>query len=258
MTKIFTLAFLSLMLCAPIMEVPAGSLWRVQKQDQDIKAVAVGLWSPDDTIRTKAKADLISAGAKATRYLTNLLVDLADHRAELHFATGKEAEGREYWKNPSGWHNFAARFEITWRLIFDCMDVLAELKHGEAAPIIVKIMEEREHFDLAETMGPEHYALVKIGAPAVPALIQAIENAEADAIAVFNDPTGWPGVGLAASPADLAVRIRLRAVNALGEIGDTRALPVLENLVRPGGVFEHEPDDVQRAMNKIRSKGAGS
>jgi hypothetical protein len=228
----------------------------VQKQDQDIQAVAVGLWSPDDAIRTKAKADLISTGAKATKYLTNLLVELAEQRAGPHFATGKELEGLEYWRNPSDPHaKLAGRFEITWRLIFDCMEVLAELKCGEAAPIIVKIMEERDHFDLAETMGPEYYALVKIGAAAVPALIQAIKNSEEDAIAVFNDPKGWPGVGLPSSPAELAVRIQMRAVNVLGEIGDTRALPVLEDLVKPGGPFEHYPDYVQRAISQIRSKG---
>jgi HEAT repeat protein len=241
------------MFFTPIRDVPAASRWRVQKQDQDIQAVAAGLWSPDDAIRTKAKADLISMGAKATKYLINLLVDLAEHRAGPHFATGKEVEGLEYWRNPSGPHRDAARFEITWRLIFDCMGVLAELKCGEAAPIIVEIMEERDHFDLAETMGPEHYALVKIGAPAVPTLIQAIENAEADAIAIYNDPKGWPGVGLAP---DLAVRIRIRAVNVLGEIGDKRALPVLEDLVKPGGSLEHYPGYVQPAINKIRSKGS--
>src|SRR5438128_2253835 len=140
MTTIFALACVSLMFFTPIREVRAGSRWRVQKQDQDIQAVAVGLWSPDDTIRTKAKADLISAGAKATRYLTNLLVDLADHRAGPHFATGKEAEGLEYWRNPSAPHqDFLARCEITARLIFDCVDVLAESRCAAAAAIIGKL-----------------------------------------------------------------------------------------------------------------------
>ena len=221
-------------------------------RDPEVDRLMNFLWSPDEAVRNSAKAKLVQAGPRAGPYLISLIEDVANHPEQHRFATGREREGELYYEDPLG-HADMAKFVLYWRLIYDCIDVLGDLRYSEGAPIIIRILAEKEPHNMVETMGTEHYALVKIGGPAVPPLIDAIKNASSIAESIWGDTTRIRLL-CAGSATQLAGRIRQRAAMALGDIGDARAIPVLEDLLKPGQQFEHGNAYVGEALRALRSR----
>ena len=74
---------------------------------------------------------------------------------------------------------------------------------------------------------PSIAALVRIGHPGVPQIVSAIEVAETAASLAFP-PKGLDGIK---TREELANKIRSTVANVLSQIGDVRALPVLESLL---------------------------
>lgn len=92
--------------------------------------------------------------------------------------------------------------------------------------------------------------LVNIGEPAVPALIEAIGNASATAASLTGATT--PEVAAANyRTLEIAGRIRQRAAIVLAELGDRRALPILKDLLKAGGPFEHGNIYVELAVGRL-------
>jgi HEAT repeat protein len=80
---------------------------------------------------------------------------------------------------------------------------------------------------------PAVLAFAKIGEPTVLPLIEVFASATSIAASICGDRNRRsPGVSCA--PDKLADRIRMRAAEALGGIGDARALPALEGILKPG------------------------
>lgn len=222
-------------------------------QNPDVKLLISDLWSPDDAVRDSAKAGLVKVGPNAGPYLVSLIEEIRNHPKQHRFATGKEREGELFYQDPAA-HAEMGKFVIDWRLVYDCVDVLGDLRYSEAAPIIIRVLTEREPCDLLETMGYEHYALVKIGEPAVPPLIDAIRNAASIAESIWGDGTDIRPCLSVANAEQLAGRIRQRAAMALRDIGDERAIPVLEDLLKPGQPFEYGNGYVQYALRVLRAR----
>lgn len=224
----------------------------IQEADADIKVLVHQLWSRDVSEEISAKVKLSKIGLRAAPHLISLLTDLAAHSALPHFATNKAVERGKHFREPEA--GDPREYEITWRLIYDCVDLLGDMKCAEAVPLIVQVMVEHPTMSMFESFKPDMKALVKIGEPAIEPLLDAIKNAAAIAEAVEADPARAPVADATGPPAALAVRIRVRAAKVMGEIGDPRALPILEDLLKPGAPFEHGDVSVQSAIEKIRSR----
>lgn len=215
-------------------EIPAQS--QQPRSDEEKAALAIKLlWSADEKEIERAKVDLIQLNESAIPGLLTLLRDLIDNPTTPRFVTGREEEGKTLWGHPLDSPGITDKIHeviINSRLEYDIIEILGDLRAKEAIPTLVDIMEYRIKDNwLRQRMLPEMIALVKIGKPAVPALIKSIEEAEERAT-----PKGSSGPGI--TEAELQVFIRssivtsqTRAVIVLGEIGDKSALPVLEKLL---------------------------
>src|SRR5262249_37482078 len=104
-----------------------------------------------------------------------------------------------------------------------------------------------------ESRAPEAQALVKISEPAVLPLIDALSSAPSIAAAICAD-RNQRLLDNVCSSERLADRIRLRAAGALGAIGDARALPALERLLKPGTPPHNNAIDttIETAIRRIR------
>ncbi|MFY9570498.1 MAG: hypothetical protein WAV20_03730, partial [Blastocatellia bacterium] len=123
--------------------------------------------------------------------------------------------------------------EFAWRLGENVFDVLGLIGDEQAVHLLIQIMENREFYTRLANFSGEMKALARIGSPAVPRLIEAIETAEARAWVlpyIRSEPDGERRPGLVA---ERVAQVRARAARVLGEIGDLRALPVLEKLLQP-------------------------
>ena len=218
--------------------------------DEEKAALAIKLlWSADNAERERAKADLVKLNERAIPGLMTLLIDLIDNPTTPRFVTGREEEGKTLWGHPldsPGITDKISEVIINSRLEYDIIEILGDLRAKEAIPILVEIMECRMKDNwLRQRMLPEMKALVKIGKPAVPALIKSIEEAEERAT-----PTGSRNPSI--TEAELQVFIRssietaqTRAVIVLGEIGVKSALPVLEKLLE-------QSNDPNKAVADVR------
>jgi HEAT repeat protein len=240
-----------LIILAMILSQPFGGVGVVNaKQNQNVQVLVQQLWSPDQSVRLTAKGKLAEIGSSAAPHLISLLTDLAAHSALPHFATGKEEEGQKYLREPG--HDDLREYVITWRLIYDCVELLGDMKSAEAVPSIIQIMEQHPTIKVLETYTRDMKALVKIGEPAVEPLINVIKNAAAIAEAIAADPARRQVADATGPPKVLADRIRVRAAVVLGDIGDPRALSTLKELIKQGGPFERGDVNVQNAIKQIR------
>lgn len=188
------------------------------------------LKSSDEVKRQEGKEKLLLLGSSSIGLLVSLLGELSADPFRPWFVSGREREGIEAWErrqkaDDSG--NVAearaaseliAQLEISGRLKNDVMELLGQLRAEEAVPILIRLMEERPVDNLWEKMRYDMKALVAIGSAAVPQLIESIKNAKDTA------KRNWQPIP--------AYRIQVRAAIVLGMIGDERALPVLEELLR--------------------------
>jgi HEAT repeat protein len=163
---------------------------------------------------------------------------------------------------------------INSRLANDSVFLLGELKAGEAVPLLVRILEnDRQSF---LHTGLEMDALVKIGTPAIPALIHSFRKAEITATAETELVFGFeidPGETAVADNAlvddedgsiepdpefEDQVKLYTRIIKrnllwVLGEIGDDQALPFLASLLTTDA--DHNlAEEVQRAIRRIKGE----
>lgn len=121
--------------------------------------------------------------------------------------------------------------------------MLGHLHAVDAVPLLIKTLGLRESVGVGfRYSGPEKSALVEIGAGAVPQLIDSLRLA-GDCRHGINWTSGI-------EPAYLEIEQRI--VDVLGDIGDRRALPVLEELKKSAKpIFVADLDE---AIEKIREK----
>jgi HEAT repeat protein len=218
---------------APRPGFPPQGGWGVK--DADLSVLLEELYATDDI---PARTAILRAGPVAAPGLLALLQDLADHKDEPHFVKGREQELRQYLGDPAGNSKLAAEYDITGRLIDDCIVLLGHLRSGRAAPVILKLLE-------AEPVGTgepkcllETRALEEIGEPAVLPLIDALRNA---------------GKIAASIPHGNVRAIRARISLALMDIADPRAIPALEDLIKRGGEFKGDRS-IKSAIDEMRLK----
>src|SRR5262249_1808251 len=93
--------------------------------------------------------------------------------------------------------------------------------------------------------------LARIGGPAVPKVIEAIQNAPKTAAAIpFANEAKWPERFIRKE----TIKLQARAAMVLGEIGDGRALPVLKSLL---AVDDPMRVDFKEAMGDIEEHNGG-
>lgn len=231
--------------------------------DGEVEQAIKMLWSADNTVRGFGREEILRIGSATVEPLIKLLSDLIQNSFP-RFAAGKEEKGGEAL---NGYIDLArkakqplqdnkdfetvCRLAINTRLISDAIFLLGELRAVEAIPALIHIMERR--MNRHEMAGIEMEALSKIGAPAVEPLIKSIEKAEITAADFEPVSFGlrieidlWdtadeelpdqqndselddPDFTQAIEPD--ALLIKRNAIDTVGEIGDKKALPFLENL----------------------------
>ena len=200
------------------------------------------LYSTSDTERQLAKEKLAQIGVPSVNPLLKLLHGLVASPGP-RFPTGKEREGAEAierYKTLSSAERLRLSpgeffsLEISSRLENDVCELLGKLKATESIPMLIEIMVLRERGNSGdEFLNREMVVLVQIGKRAVAPLIEAIHTAEASAAASLLkiDLGALSTEEVKRSIQRDAQSIKLRAATVLGEIGDVRALPVLESLL---------------------------
>jgi HEAT repeat protein len=221
-----------------------GSYKTTIQNDDDQKAqdYVNQLWSADNSVRQSAKVNLLNLGHRAVLPLIKLLEDMTRNPTKPRYATSKEAEGEAAKRNIetipveqiSDYMMRLKNLEINWRLEQDACELLGKLKAEEAIPILIERMQTREEHSAAIRLSDEMLALINIGTVAVPSLIEAIETAELKANSNYRPYTT---ISLETEEVrtreikDKTNRTQIRAIRTLGEIGDERALPILERLL---------------------------
>jgi HEAT repeat protein len=107
-----------------------------------------------------------------------------------------------------------------WAVMEDCVELLGKMKSEEAVPAIIEALEIRMPSGREPKPLAEIRALEEIGPPAVPALVDALTRAPETARK--QKSLYYPGERL----------IQIRMAFALAEIGDPRAIPALEDLIK--------------------------
>ena len=222
------------------------------------------LWSADERERDAAKAIILRIGPRAIPNLIAVMRDLEDNPAP-RYAPGQEEQVPQvearYRKLVEAGRKEEARdsleqlmnLKVNWRLERDVCDLLGKLKAEEAIPVLIEAMESEDRVSSWEVRSPQMHALVEIGYPAVPNLIEAIETAESR-IANQTDSESSLSEEAKTRVAKIAVsQIQARASIVLGDIGDARALPVLETLLSATDDRFLSPY-VTEAIVKIRKK----
>ncbi len=231
----------------------------VMSGQQHIVANAIQLlWSADDNVRQTAKKEIIRIGPEAVPALLFLLKDIYEDPGKQRLVTsvGSQQPVRPLdIDNPP--YGDSLGLEITNRLKLDAMELLGRLRAVEAVPILIKIMQQPSFmvsYNWAVTM--DMRALIRIGAPAVPALVDVIENARAGLSSMaFGDELGFTEQDKTSYRLRELARIQNKAIMVLSEIGDERALPVLERLLDPTRervLLELESDYVNEAIRRIQ------
>jgi HEAT repeat protein len=238
-----------------------------QRDDAAAEAIQQ-LWSSNRNERTRAKARLLELGRLSVPALLALLQDLLDKSGQ-RYSLGNEERGRaalERWHHSvdtgdkdgaaQAYRDFS-RWEITSRLREDAIFLLGALRAEEAVPLLIDIM-AREEADspLSRYEGPEMVALEQIGSAAVPMLLEVLETpAKAERAPAGNAPStasgGW-ALGQHGGHFEY-FKARSRAAMVLGEIGDIRALPVLQDMLASNEDSLLAPY-LKEAINRIRKR----
>jgi HEAT repeat protein len=221
-----------------------------------------GLWSAKDEERQTAKTVLIQLGEAATPSLITLLRDLIRNGAPRYSRT-KGDDSTQVVKPLDRFtdqKNLDAGFEaarnqanlpINFRLKEDICEILGSTKSESAIPTLIEMMWKEDRESAWESFNPAMEALAKIGIPSVPELINAIEAPEAIVNRKFgDDPIFTPEVKKRIIKEDTD-ELRVRSAMVLGEIGDERALPVLETLLKATSE-EYLAVHIRKAIEKLK------
>jgi hypothetical protein len=138
--------------------------------------------------------------------------------------------------------------ETTTGLRTGSIYVLGDPKSQEVIGRLIDYMVEPESRSVTkESWGGAMEALARIGRPAVPQLIEAIQNApEKAASKRFADGTKLSDFGVQAETS----KIQTRAAMVLGRIGDVRALPVLGALPSDNSVMSFYVKEAIKSIEK--------
>lgn len=240
----------------------------VADENSEVGELVGLLWSSDHAQRRSAKGKLLRIGSSAIPPLVSLLQDIYAYPGKARFPTGMEEEARQILDHyqdypPEDLENI----EITGRLKDDAAGLLGHLHAVNAVPILIGVLHRQVEISFPRGLNRVMRSLVKIGPPAVPALIEQIENAVTNApLLLLRDETASNEFGHRSSVdaqgnqstegREVAI-IRIRAALILGEIGDERALPILKGLV--DGTCKSAPMEIEsqwaaHAINRITAK----
>lgn len=208
----------------------------VETQDETVEAAIKQLQSAEE--RQAAKEQLLRLGPRAVKSLILLLEDLTRHpdfryppgKSEVDLTRLQERLNKipeDAMEERAEAIRLISSLDISQRLKEDVCELLGRLHAEEAIPVLIEAMEAEMGIGQWERMSPAMYALIEIGEPAVPKLLEAMETARDRVIAMCaadKDP-----------PSDFFIRTetvknQARAAMVLERIGDERALPVLERI----------------------------
>jgi hypothetical protein len=203
------------------------------------------LWSSDEADRMAAKKKLLELGPRAIQPLLLLLEDIMNNPVP-RYMTGKEkeaAEAQARYDRAVESRNEAellasaeqiSTLNIRSRLKRDAIDLLALLKAEEAVPLLIRSIyccEVEVARPGKDPMRPEMEGLIKLGSVAIPKLLEAIQSAEDIARSFRYDSQKVTEEEVRWRTEYYKNVIQMRAVRVISEIGDDRALPVLEQLL---------------------------
>lgn len=261
----------------------------------EIGSMIRSLWYPSDYERKKSIEQISKSGPAAIRPLISVLSDLIIDQYP-RFSPGREKEGnialqeyivalrahskeirKSYLEIEKKWSQVST-IAINSRLMSDIVYLLGELKAEQAIPVLVELLHKQI---TVRASGAEVDALLRIGDAAVPQLINYLEEARIRGLGFETVVYGWSVVvksddGETDKYNDSEQRgdnqkilarttLENRRINVtrrkilwiLGEIGDKRAIPVLEGL-------SNTIDDkslivtIQGTISKIRKTKADS
>lgn len=194
----------------------------VESQFDPAQAAIRKLSSPDEAERQAGKAALIELGPQSVKPLMSLLRELIDDTSP-RYMEGKANEVEEADSQVSS-------FTINWRLKSDVCQILGKIRCEEAISLLIDLMGSYDTSGSSEQTGPEMYALIDIGQPAVPRLIETIETAEQKIAATINVGPMFTEIEKQRMIAHDVFHLQTRAAMVLGGIGDDAALPALMKL----------------------------
>ena len=205
---------------------------------QRATAAARQLWSADESDRAAAKQTLLTLGEASLPPLRSLLKDVVEDPTTTRFALGEEKEAAELQRrvesfspgdSPAEMVENLSRLRqacINGRLRKDAASLLGQLNPQEVVSTLATGL--LSDYDAGGEWAVA--ALVDAGAPAVPAIIELIGTARerarcyyANEIRATTEDLGWKVEWKAAV-------FQMRAVEALGKIGDVRAISALISL----------------------------
>lgn len=221
------------------------------------------LWSADGPRRESAREELLRLGARAIPQLVALLDDIQSH-AVPRYETGKEKEGAEALKlldkQPLDQSNVKDYFlkrqslDISYRLKKDCVELLGSLKAEQAVPLLIKeFLPGISGTYGGEPTTSEMQALVEIGTSAVPQLLEYLQSLEYYVPSVFSARDASDTRRPERIKSTMQI-VQARVAMVLGRIGDARALPALEELLRKAGDDGYAARYAGEALERIKQK----
>ena len=226
-------------------------------RDEDALASAIKrLCSSSEKERQTAKDEIARFGRKAIPPLLSVLEVLSENLLGL----SPKSEGRE--GSDSGFllglkeSKCYTDPKLNWEVNSDVCELLGQLQAVEAVPILLRIMDERETINHLGAVTFDMKALVSIGDPAVPQILEFFESADLRAESIkFGGPQPSLEVQTRYKQGHAATA-RARAAIVLAEIGDIRALPVLEQSLHLSTTGAWRPDVpyIKEAISKIKDK----
>jgi len=149
-----------------------------------------------------------------------------------------------------------------WALIDDCSELLGKLRAEAAVPVLIRLMEQEwtpsliPQGNLHELLSPAAEALILIGLPSVPALINKIND-------LVDSPLRAAGINRSArefsggrsSPGPDPDDVLFTATSALGRIGNQGAADRLEEILESHPNIDGKARaNLQEAITKIRMR----
>lgn len=226
----------SLCICAP----------RDQTSDDGDQMVGVlaRLASKREGSRRAAIAKIVNLGSAAIPSLMNRLRELETLETDIPCTdeVGKGDSRSEQGIPIMPCKELDRRLNLLSRLRSDLIVLLGRLHAFEAVPLLIELTALQESEGIRRYSGPELGALIEMGPPAVPKLIDAINEIEEDRSAPVRRFS-----------ATTTFRIESRVAVVLGEIRDVSALPVLRELQRRNA-DEYLTPYLDEAIKKLTSK----
>lgn len=227
------------------------------------------LWSPNESERSDGVNELLLIGPVSVYKLTSLLAELINDQRP-RFVPGTEQEGEQtlqkylrsarrlYSEGGDYAETRAAKDRLTTltlnsRLMTDVVRLLGDLKGEQAIPLLMEMVNrnwECTHLGV-QFCTPETAALERIGAASVPHLVRNLNEATIRAYGFEPLVHGWrvavddeadddePDPDEERDRQCHVGNVRFRVAVVLGDIGDTRAAPYLEELL---AVIKTNPD----------------